>query len=130
MGAMHDPCAFGPDDGAGIGGCSDDCVRLQDRIAWQAKDVVDAIGLAPGHDLGPGIMAVAAQGDPGVRPVQADMPDPLCGRRPSGEVFSLALQEPRQGRHRELAAKAAGRQQVHRIERRFGARLERGRDMA
>ncbi len=41
----------------------------------QAEDKRDAMGLAPGHDLGPGVVAVPAQRDPGLRPVQPDAPD-------------------------------------------------------
>ena len=55
----------------------------------QAEDVVDGMGFAPGRDLGPCIMSVTTQGDPGVRPVQADTadqaadvaPDLFAGRR-------------------------------------------------
>ena len=43
--------------------------------AGEAEDIVDAVRLAEVHDLGPAIVAVAADGDPGRGPVAADRPD-------------------------------------------------------
>lgn len=43
--------------------------------AGEAEDVIDAVRLAPVHDLGPAIVAVAADGDAGCRPMAADRPD-------------------------------------------------------
>ena len=43
---------------------------------WSGKsNVVDAVRLAPVHDLRPAIVAVAADGDAGRRPMAADRPD-------------------------------------------------------
>ena len=47
---------------------------VQHRIPRQAEDVVDAVVLAPRHRLGPAVMAVAPEGQPGARPVAADAP--------------------------------------------------------
>jgi hypothetical protein len=43
--------------------------------AGQAKDVVDAVLLTPGHRLGAGVMAVAAEGDVRVGPAPANVPN-------------------------------------------------------
>ena len=45
---------------------------VQHGIAGQAEDVIDAVRLAPRHGLGPAVVAVAAEGQPGARPVPAD----------------------------------------------------------
>ena len=47
---------------------------VQHRIAGQAEDIVDAVVLAPRHRLGPAVVAVAPEGEPGARPVPADAP--------------------------------------------------------
>ena len=54
-----------------------DCLDLgSERLrAGEAEDVIDAVRLAPVHDLGPAIVAVAADGDAGCRPMAADRPD-------------------------------------------------------
>ena len=43
--------------------------------AGEAEDIVDAVRLAEVHDLGPAIVAVAADGDLGRGPAAADRPD-------------------------------------------------------
>ena len=48
---------------------------MQGGIARQPKDIVDAVLFAPRHRLWTAIMAIAAQGDVGVRPVAADATD-------------------------------------------------------
>jgi len=45
---------------------------VQNGIARQAEDVVDAVFLAPRHGLGSAVVAVSAEGQPGARPVSAD----------------------------------------------------------
>ena len=45
---------------------------VQHRIPRQSEDVVDTVRLAPRHGLGPAVMAVAPEGEPGARPVPAD----------------------------------------------------------
>ncbi|MDE0275523.1 MAG: hypothetical protein OYH76_06480 [Defluviicoccus sp.] len=72
-----------PDGGGGLVG-----EGVQHRIPHQAEDVVDAVVLAPCHRLGPAVVTVAPEGQPGARPVPADaagqvLPDP-AGRRPAG----------------------------------------------
>src|SRR6202011_3085681 len=47
----------------------------QYRIAGQPEDKIDAVVFAPCHHLGAAIMAVAANGQVGVRPVFADAAD-------------------------------------------------------
>ena len=46
---------------------------MQGAIGRQAQDVVDAVGLAEGHDLGPAIAPVAAEGDVRCGPYPADL---------------------------------------------------------
>ena len=58
-------------------------------IARQTEDIVYALRFAPGRDLGPRVVPVAVQGDPGVRPERPEAPahmasDFLAGRRPGG----------------------------------------------
>ena len=48
------------------------CKAVQRGVAGQAEDVVDAVRLAPGHGLGPAVVAVAPESQPGARPVPAD----------------------------------------------------------
>ena len=48
------------------------CEAVQHGIARQAEDVVDAVLLAPRHGLGPAVVAVSPEGEPGARPVPAD----------------------------------------------------------
>ena len=48
------------------------CEAVQHAIARQAEDVVDAVVLAPRHGLGPAVVAVSPEGEPGARPVPAD----------------------------------------------------------
>src|SRR3954469_21284152 len=43
--------------------------------AGEAEDVIDAVRLAPVHDLRPTIVSVAADGDAGRQPMAADRPD-------------------------------------------------------
>ena len=50
------------------------CETVQGAIARQAEDVVDAVLLAPCHGLGPAVVAVPPEGEPGARPVPADAP--------------------------------------------------------
>ena len=47
----------------------------QPRVAGQAEQVVDPVGLAPGHQRLPREAAVAAQHDPHPRPAGADLAD-------------------------------------------------------
>src|SRR6202012_3373794 len=47
---------------------------IEHRVARQTEDVVQVVGLAPRHHLAAAIVAVAADGDAGVRPVTADAP--------------------------------------------------------
>ena len=46
---------------------------MKGAIGRQAQDVVDAVGLAEGHDLGPAIVPVAADGDVRRGPVATDL---------------------------------------------------------
>ena len=48
---------------------------VEHGVAGQAKDEVEPVLLAPFHDLGAAVMAVAADGDAGQRPVPADAAD-------------------------------------------------------
>ena len=48
---------------------------LQHPIAGQSEDVIDTVALAPCHDLGPAIVAVAADQDAGGGPAGADAPE-------------------------------------------------------
>ncbi len=41
---------------------------VQHGIARQAEDVVDAVLLAPRHGLGPAVVAVSPEGEPGALP--------------------------------------------------------------
>ena len=50
------------------------CEAVQHGIARQAEDVVDAVLLAPRHGLGPAVVAVPPECEPGARPVPADAP--------------------------------------------------------
>ena len=45
---------------------------MQHGIARQAEDVVDAVLLAPRLGLGPAVVAVSPEGEPGTRPVPTD----------------------------------------------------------
>ena len=65
--------ALSPPDRAGIGGSDDDRIGAQRGVGWQAEHVVNAVGLAEGHDLGPAIVPVAADGDVGIGSVPTDM---------------------------------------------------------
>src|SRR6266852_9206944 len=56
-----------------VGGFIDQPV--EHGVAGQAEDEVEPILDAPLHDLGAAVMAVAADGDPGCRPVPADAAD-------------------------------------------------------
>ncbi|MET3524655.1 hypothetical protein ABID25_006526 [Mesorhizobium abyssinicae] len=48
------------------------------RVAGKAKDIVDAVGLAPGHQLLPGKAGIGAQDNAHSAPLPADLPhDPL-----------------------------------------------------
>ena len=47
----------------------------QYRIAGQSEDEIDTVVFAPSHHLGPAVMAVAANGQVGVRPVFAEAAD-------------------------------------------------------
>ena len=47
---------------------------MQHAVAGQAEDVVDAVVLAPRHGLGPSVVAVPPECEPGARPVPADAP--------------------------------------------------------
>ena len=48
---------------------------VEDNVAGQPKDEVDPILVAPLHDLRAAVMAIAADGDPGLWPVPADATD-------------------------------------------------------
>jgi hypothetical protein len=50
-------------------------LRRQGSGSGQAEDVLQAVGLAPPHHFRTGIVAVAAQPDPGPRKALADMTD-------------------------------------------------------
>lgn len=56
-----------------VGGGLD--LRRERSGAGEAEDVVDPVRLAPIHGLGPSIVAVAAQQDPGLGPALADVVD-------------------------------------------------------
>src|SRR4051812_19612021 len=56
-----------------VGGLIDQAV--EHRVTGQAKDKVDAVLVAPLHDLGAAVMAVAPNGDPGLWPVPSDAAD-------------------------------------------------------
>ena len=45
---------------------------MQHAVAGQAEDVVAAVVLAPGHGLGPSVVGISPEGEPGARPVPAD----------------------------------------------------------
>ena len=45
---------------------------MQHAVAGQAEDVVDAVVLAPRHGLGPSVVGISPEGEPGARPVPAD----------------------------------------------------------
>ena len=45
---------------------------MQRRVARQTQDVAHRVGLAPRHHLGAAIVTIAADAQPGVRPVLAD----------------------------------------------------------
>ena len=92
MAAVRDERPLGPDHRAGIGGGCDHRVVSQRGIARQTEDIVDAMGFAPGHHLGPRIVTVTTHRDPGVWPMPADTadqaahmaPDLLAGRGAGG----------------------------------------------
>jgi hypothetical protein len=48
---------------------------IQDLIAWQAKDVINVVGFAPGHDLGATVMTVPPNGQSRMRPMHPDTAD-------------------------------------------------------
>src|SRR4029077_4999009 len=48
---------------------------VEHRVAGQTKDKVDVVLVAPLHDLWATVMAVAPDGNPGLRPVPADATD-------------------------------------------------------
>src|SRR6266851_7274502 len=48
---------------------------VEDSVAGQAEDEVDAVLVAPLHDFGPTVTPVTPDGDPGLRPVPADASD-------------------------------------------------------
>ena len=56
------------------------CQAVQRGVARQAEDVVDAVLFAPGHGLGPSVVAVAPDGEPGARPVPADAADQVLDK--------------------------------------------------
>jgi hypothetical protein len=69
-------CLFGSN-------CVGDLVDLSGQRlgAGQAKDVVDAVLLTPGHRLGAGVMAVATEGDARVGPAPANVPNQAAQMR-------------------------------------------------
>lgn len=77
-------------DAGGVGRGED--LGVQGGVLRQAEDVLDVVGLAPGHDLPPAIMTIAANGDDRVWPVHPDTTDQpaqmgtdlLAARRLSG----------------------------------------------
>src|ERR1700674_4017769 len=60
--------------GANVGGRRID-QSVEHRVAGQTKDKVDVVLVAPLHDLWATVMAVAPDGNPGLRPVPADATD-------------------------------------------------------
>jgi hypothetical protein len=64
------------------GGSDDHRIGTQRGIGRQPEHVIDTGSLAEGHDLGPAIMPVTADGDVGIGPVAAKMahqtPDMSC----------------------------------------------------
>ena len=50
-------------------------LRRQRPRSGEAEDEVDAVGLAPFHRLGPGVVAVASEQEAGAGPAGADAPD-------------------------------------------------------
>ena len=62
--------AQGPGDGRILGQSGDP--GQQDLVAGEAEDVADAVLLAPGHGLVPGVVAVDADQDLHARPAGTD----------------------------------------------------------
>src|SRR3954468_22069108 len=56
--------------------------------AGEAEDVIDAVRLAPVHDLRPTIVSVAADGDAGGRPMAAAVRRQAPAVEPSGELLA------------------------------------------
>ena len=77
------------------------CEAVQHGIARQAEDVVDAVLLAPRHGLGPAVVAVSPEGEPGARPVPADAAHQVLEE--GACTTSRAI-----GRWRKLQGKGAG----------------------
>ena len=78
------------------------CDAVQHGIARQAEDIVDAVGLAPGHGFRAAVVGVAPEGEPGARPVPAYAADQMLEE---GADFGARrrLARAQQNRHR-LAA--------------------------
>ncbi len=96
MGAADWRPLLRPHHRAGVRCCGDGGVSAQRRVHGQTEEEVDAGGLAPVHQLGPGVMTIAAQQDAGVRPVAADAPDQaahMSARLGSGRRFGRAQNE-------------------------------------
>jgi hypothetical protein len=79
-------------------------------IAGQTEDVVHRIRLAPGHHLGPGVVTIAADGQPRLRPVHPDAAH-------QAEEYGRALPPPRVS----CRAAAASSPAVRRRSRRHGS---------
>jgi hypothetical protein len=71
----------------------------QDGVGRQAEDVVDALGLAERHHLRTAVVAVAAQGYAGPRPVAADLPQ-QTPQMPPDFLAGGRLAGPQQHRNR------------------------------
>ena len=95
-----------PVGGAGIGGGDDHRIGMKDGIARQTEDIVDAVRLAPRHDLRAAIVPVATQRDVGMGPMAADVPDQPA-QVPGNLRARCRLARPQQHRDR-----AAGRRVV------------------
>jgi hypothetical protein len=68
--AYHRRFALGSARSHVIGGRLDE--GAQYIVTGEAADVGDIVALAPGHHLGTAVMAIAANGDVGVRPMPAN----------------------------------------------------------
>ena len=72
--APFDRASECPVDGVGVTLADDDGVGVERAVTGRAEDIVDAVRLAPGHGLGPTVRTVAAQREPGFRPIAANAP--------------------------------------------------------
>jgi len=90
VGSQNHMLLLCPFDRAGVGDIHDPRIRAQGGVGGKPEEVVDAAAVAPFHDFGPTVMAIAGQSDVGCGPVAANMahqtPDMASHLRTGGRL--------------------------------------------